>query len=152
MIKDFIFLDPGKLVDDELELVLVKKIPANDERSVVPYYEFEMKNMQTRETMGNIRLRIGYNERIHYGGQIGYDVKEEFRGQRFAARACKLLLPFAKRNGLTELWLTCDPENKPSRRTVERLGAQLVEVVDLPEHNEQYQRGERQKCRYKIDL
>jgi tagatose 1,6-diphosphate aldolase len=32
------------------------------------------------------------------------------------------------------------------------VGAELVEVVDVPEGTPLYQRGERQKCRYRLDL
>jgi tagatose 1,6-diphosphate aldolase len=31
-------------------------------------------------------------------------------------------------------------------------GLELVEIVDLPPNNEMYQRGERQKCRYRLRL
>ena len=42
--------------------------------------------------------------------------------------------------------ITCNPDNLPSRRTLERLGGDLLEIVDLPPDNDMYQRGERQKC------
>jgi hypothetical protein len=42
------------------------------------------------------------------------------------------------------LWITCNPDNWPSRKTCEYLGATLVEVVDLPKESALYQRGERQ--------
>ena len=30
-------------------------------------------------------------------------------------------------------------------------GAELVEIVDLPEDNDMYQKGERRKCRYLLE-
>jgi RimJ/RimL family protein N-acetyltransferase len=63
-----------------------------------------------------------------------------------------LLLPFARRHGLKTIWITCNPNNWPSRRTCERLGATLVEIVPLPPDNDQYIAGEREKCRYRIEL
>jgi predicted acetyltransferase len=150
--KRFAFRDPGKLTDGELHLVLVNKIPADEAKGFVPSYEFNMVNAHTREIMGGINLRIGYNERIKYGGQIGYAVGKEYRGKRYAARSLKLLFPLVKRHGLDPLWVTCDPDNTASRKTCELAGGTLVEVVDIPKNSELYKRGERKKCRYRFDL
>jgi len=38
------------------------------------------------------------------------------------------------------------------RRTIERLGARLVEIVPLPEDNDQYRDGDREKCCYRLDI
>jgi len=152
MKKEFTFLDPGKLIDDDLELVLIKKVPADEEKGYFPAYEFEMINVKTAEVMGRITLRIGNNENTKYGGHIGYGVDEEFRGKHYAARSLKLLFSLAKKHVINPLWITCNPENIPSRKTCELAGGKLVEIIDLPEHNNQYQRGERKKCRYKFDL
>ncbi len=150
--SNFKFLDPGKLIDDELELKLIKTSPANEERGYVPVYDFEMSNCETGDKMGSINLRIGYNENIHFGGNIGYEVDEKFRGHHYAARSCKLLFSFAKKHGMDTLWATCNPENAASRRTLERVGGELIETVDLPEDNDQYHRGERKKCIYKFNI
>lgn len=150
MTTEFVFLDPGKLVDGDLELVLVEKDPANEVKQYCPAYKFEMRNVQTGEKMGYIHLRIGDNENIFYGGHIGYGVEEKFRGNHYAVRSIKLLLPFAKKHGLDCVFITCDPENIASRKTCELAGGKLTEVVDLPAHNEQYAKGDRKKCRYKI--
>jgi predicted acetyltransferase len=150
---EFEFLKPNAMIDDDLELVLVKTIPASEnKRGQVPAYQFDMRHTDTKEKIGDISLRIGYNENIKYGGNIGYTVEEKFRGNHYAARSIKLLLPFAKQNGLKELTTTCNPDNAASRRTSELAGGKLIEIVDLPEENDQYKRGDRQKCIYKFDL
>jgi tagatose 1,6-diphosphate aldolase len=150
--RDFVFLDPGKLIDNELELVLAEKIPANNEKEYVPVYKFDMASVNTGEKMGQIILRVGNNENIKYGGHIGYSVDEKFRGHHYSARSIKLLFQLAKKHGINPLWITCDPENIASRRTCELASGQLMEIVDIPENNDQYQRGERKKCRYRFDL
>lgn len=152
MPQEFQFLDPGKLIDEDLELILVEKSPVNEEKQYVPSYQFKMKNVQTSELMGYLRLSIGFNENIKYGGHIGYGVDEKFRGHHYATRSVKMLLPFAKKQGINPLWITCNPENIASRKTCELAGGKLEEIVDLPEHNEQYAKGDRQKCRYRFDL
>lgn len=147
-----IFLNPEKLIDDDLELVLVKKIPADKGKGYFPMYEFDMKNTVTHEKMWEINLRIGYNENIHYGGHIWYGVDEKFRGHHYAARSVKLLFPLAKKHGLNPILITCNPENMASRKACEYAGGKLVEILNLPEDNDQYQKGERQKCIYTFDL
>jgi predicted acetyltransferase len=64
----------------------------------------------------------------------------------------RLLLPLARRHGMTWLTITCNPANIASRRSCELAGAQLIEIVDLPPTTELYARGERQVCRYRIEL
>lgn len=152
MRRSFTFLQPGQLIDDDLELVLVKKCRANKKKKYVPAYWFEMRNAKTHKRIGDITLRIGFNANIKYGGNIGYGVDETYRGNHYAARGCLLLFPFAKQHGMKTLWITCNPENIPSRKTCERIGGELVEIVDLPKNNEQYKKGERGKCRYLFEL
>jgi predicted acetyltransferase len=149
----FEFYNPGKLMDNDLELVLVEKYPGDPAINYVPAYKFRMKTVGQGNDIGSIELRIGISHHLlMYSGHIGYGVLPEYRGHQYAARACRLLLPLARRHGLTTLWITCNPDNIPSRKTCDLVGARLVEIVDLPEDNEMYQQGERQKCRYRLDL
>lgn len=149
----FEFRNPGKLIDKELELVLVERYPGNPAINYVPAYKFKMTLVGQDEEIGRIELRVGNTDHVvMYGGHVGYGVTPEHRGHRYAARACRLLLPLARSHGLKAIWITCNPENVASRRTCELAGAELVEIVDLPEDTDMYQEGERQKCRYRIDL
>jgi predicted acetyltransferase len=103
--------------------------------------------------VGGIGLRIGSTETIEmYYGHFGYHVYPAARGHQYAERACRLLVPLARRHGFKSLWITCNPDNIASRLTCERLGAKLIDVVPVPEDNPLYARGEFQKCRYRFDL
>lgn len=149
----FAFLEPGPLVDEELSLQLVEMRPGDPRRGRVPAYHFSLRRVRTREGIGSVDLRIGNTPHIVlYGGHIGYNVAPAHRGHGFAGRACRLLRPLARKHGLEVLWITCNPDNAASRRTCERIGAELVEIVDLPPDTDMYRRGERQKCRYRLDL
>jgi tagatose 1,6-diphosphate aldolase len=151
--NDFVFHDPGVLVDGDLTLVLAETIPADPVKGFVPAYAFDLVRRDREGAIGHVHLRIGWNEHlVRYAGHVGYGVDAEHRGQRYAARACKLLLPLARSHGLEALWITCNPDNWASRRTCELAGARLVEIVDLPEDTDMYRRGERKKCRYCLDL
>lgn len=195
----FRFMEPGPLIDGELELVapderwvdpmlasashpacagderaehttrqvlteLLRAAPAGHHpgdllRNRVPAYTFWMR-LRTFDgyappvpMAGTISLRVGHSRDVEqYFGHIGYNVLPPARGRHFAERACRLMLPLARMHGMKTIWITCNPDNLPSRRTCERLGAKMIEVVPLPPGNALYQRGERQKCRYRLDL
>jgi len=117
----------------------------------VPALHYDVVRIDKMESVGSISLRLGYTTSlVRYGGNIGYGIDEQHRGNRFAAKACKLLLSVAKSHGMDVIWITCNPDNLASRRTCEILGATLVEIVDLPPDNEQYEQGDRQKCRFRL--
>lgn len=149
----FTFLDPGSLVDNTIELVLTRKYPGNTLAGYVPAYRFKITHIGQDEEIGRIELRVGNTRNIvMYAGHIGYRVNPDHRGHRHAATACRLLLPLARCHNLKTIWITCNPDNIASRRTCELAGAEFVEIVDLPESSDMYKRGERQKCRYRLDL
>jgi len=150
---DFKFLEPGWLCDGELEVRLVRWHPAEPFRGWVPWYEFDLHLPGISGSVGQVSFRAGHGPWLEkYGGHIGYGVEAPHRGRHLAERAVRLLFPLIRRHGFRQVWITCNPENWPSRRTCERLGAVVVEIVDLPPEHEMYQRGERQKCRYRLDL
>lgn len=147
------FLEPGPLVDGDLSLMLAERFPPDPSRGIVPAYEFSMLVPGSRSRVGRISLRLGTLEvLLMYGGQIGYSVEEAHRGNHYAARSLVLLLPLARAHAFDELWITCNPDNIASRRSCEIAGAELIEIVDLPPGLDMYERGERQKCRYRIAL
>jgi tagatose 1,6-diphosphate aldolase len=102
---------------------------------------------------GTVTLRVGRSRDLErYLGHLGYVVFPFARGQGLAERASRLLLPLARRHGMTCLWITTNPENLASRRTCERLGAVLVDEVALPRAHRLRRRGETRKARYRLDL
>jgi predicted acetyltransferase len=139
--------------DRDLTLVLTECRQAADSIFDVPYYTFELRHADSGDCMGRIRLRIGWNEQtIRYAGQVGYAVEPRFRGHHYAERACRLILPLAGRHGRSELWITCQPDNLASRRTLERLGAELVEIVSVPDSYPLDAGAIRQKACYRLRL
>lgn len=100
---------------------------------------------------GTITLRVGSTPALDlYYGHLGYHVYPPARGRRLAERACRLLTGLARRHGMRTLWITCDPANRASQRTCERLGAEFVETINVPKTDPLYSRGEREKCRYRL--
>jgi len=132
-----------------LELDTVSPHPVHE----VPAYFFRMIDLRTRAEVGRINLRLGSGPHIErYAGHVGYFVEPAYRGHGCASRALRLLVRIARGLGIDPLWITCDPDNIPSRRTCERAGAELIEIVDVPEDCIIYQNGQRRKCRYRLKL
>lgn len=146
------FLNTSFLVSDEIQLCLRKTVDGDREKGWLPAYHFSICDKQGRE-MGVCDLRIGHNLNTYYGGNIGYRVKEEYRGRHYAGKACLLLFELAKKHNMDHLIITCNPDNYASRRTCEYVGCRLVEIVRLPEDNSmRLEDGETEKCIYRIEL
>lgn len=149
-IRGFAFRKYPPFTDGEIDVTVEKEAPARRLRGRVPAYHFKITLHGRIEKVGRVDLRIGYTEvLVKYGGHIGYDIDEAFRGHGYAAKACKLVKQVAIDHHMDVLWITCNPENIASRRTCEHIGCEFVEVIDLPPTDEQYVRGDRQKCRYR---
>jgi len=136
------------LTDGEIDLKIEDKTPSNEEKGYVPAYKYRITMHNSNEIIGNIDIRIGYNENIYYGGHIGYSIEKSYRGNNYATKACKIIKQIATAHGIEQLVITCSPDNIPSRMTCEKAGLKLKEIVDLPPHNEMYQDGGIQKCIY----
>jgi predicted acetyltransferase len=61
-------------------------------------------------------------------GHIGYSVRPTARGRGIATWALKAILPHARSIGLTRVLLTCDEQNLPSARTIEKNGGVLEDI------------------------
>ena len=118
----------------------------------VPTYFFRMLSVAHGTEMGTINLRLGSTPHLErYAGHIGYGVHPSHRGHHYAARSVGLLLPLARQHELDPVWITCDPENIASRRSLEIAGAEFVEIVDVPtDCGIRKYGGKLRKCRYRI--
>jgi RimJ/RimL family protein N-acetyltransferase len=135
------FIDLPELTDGEIRLVCTAKKPAIPEKKYVPAYEFAV--CKSGEKIGEINLRLGYTDGLYYGGQIGYGINEKYRGNGYAAAACRLLLPVMKAHGMKKVLISNNQDNAASRRVCEKLGARLVRLARLPEWHDLYREGKR---------
>ena len=103
--------------------------------------------------VGKIDLRIGMNDYLYYLGQVGYFINEEYRGHNYSYKACKVLFDIAKQKyRMSDLIITCSPDNIASFKTLKKLNCQLIETVDVPQNHKLYWRHERVKCIFKVEL
>ena len=146
------FYNTDFLNSDEIDLILEKTTDEDPKRKFVPAYHFNICDKHGN-VMGKCSLRVGYNENLYYGGHIGYGVDEAYRGNHYAAKACRLLFDLARMHGMEYLYITCRPDNLPSKKTCEYLCGELIEIAELPEDNEmRVKRGETETCVFKFNL
>lgn len=103
--------------------------------------------------MGRCDLRLGMDSDLYYAGNIGYNVAIQYRGHKYAYKACRLLFKVAKEQYLMdEILITCNPDNLPSRKTCDYLEGEYLGIVDVPINHWLRGQGDYQKCiyRYKI--
>ena len=143
--------EPPAMIDGELRVVLASREPGIPEKGWVPFYHFELRVDGHGEAVGHVNLRVGDTGHVMtFAGHIGYSVAPDWRGRRFAARGARMVIDFAHSIGMRTIWITCNPDNPPSLRTVEILGAERVDEVDVPPGTEMYDRGERRKVRFRL--
>ena len=146
------FLDVSDLKGRKVSLRLDHTSEGDPVRNWVPAYYFDIIDSHGVK-VGSCDLRVGHTEGTYYGGNIGYTVYEEYRGHHYAQKACKLLFKLAKRHGMEYLYITCQPQNIPSRKTCEALGGVLVEIAELPEDNDmRVNDGHTCECVYLFNL
>lgn len=149
--SDFTFINPAPMRDGELELRIEKNNPADPTKGYVESNTVGMYVGEKRVGQLSVRLRDTPNL-SRFCGHIGYGVDEAYRGNHFAERACRLLWPMMRAYGFREVVITCNPENTPSRRIIERLGGMFTGLEEVPTDHEMYERGARVVNRYVVTL
>ena len=82
------------------------------------------------EIIGRVSIRHELNEfLIHRGGNIGYAVAEKYRGHGHATALMKEGMRYCKDLGLAEILVTCDDQNMPSWKIIEKFNARLENKV-----------------------
>jgi len=137
------------LSDGVITLRMIEKNPGDSE--ILPYYYYDIL-APSGEPVGKISIRIGENAHSYYNGHIGYEIDAAHRGRHYALHACKLVLPVAKAHNMCGLFLTCAIPNIASRKTIERLGAELIEITDIPESCFFWRPGIEQYCVFRLAL
>ena len=147
--SSFRFLNDFDILSDgEITLRFFQKYQGDDELLPFYYYDICVHNM----VVGKISIRIGNNYHSYYNGHIGYEIDKEYRGSNYAYKASKLVLQVAKAHNMGELILTCDENNVASYKTIEKLGAELIEIVKPPKDYFAYREDMEKQRIYKLSL
>lgn len=119
-------------------------------RVQLPYYYYDI--LVDGVPVGKISIRIGDNFHTSYNGHIGYEVDPEFQGHGYARQACELVLEVARSHGMPSVLLTCAEDNAPSYHTIEKLGAKLLCITDVPKEYFAWYEGIPRHRVYQLDL
>lgn len=137
----------------EIDLVPTFTVEPHDSNNHVKTVGFDICLTDSFIKVGRCDLRIGMNEELYYLGNIGYSVFSEFQGNHYAMKACLLLFEEAKHKyHMEELIITCNPDNEASRRTLEKLNGNMLEVAQVPSDHYCYKIGDYYKCIFKYTL
>lgn len=109
----------------EVERLLAQADPATVMPvGIVPCSYFWI--VEGEEFLGYVALRHELNEfLLEEGGHLGYSIRPSRRCEGHAGRAVELALDEARVRGVDRVLITCDHDNHPSRRTIERAGGVL---------------------------
>lgn len=139
--------------DGEIALSIACVCDADETKGFVPAYKFHIVRLSDGAMVGEIDLRLGYVRNLYFGGNVGYSVKEAFRGNGYAGKACRLVFQIARAHGMPYLMISCRADNTASRRTLERLDGALLETRVPPSYSSLYRLGERDPhCYFRFDL
>lgn len=139
---------PTDLRFGEVTLVLAAIVPGGANPKFVPYYYFQIIR-EDGQQVGHINFRVGDTPHVEFAaGHIGYEVRIPFRGHGYAYQACRAIEPVI-RMFYESVLITCDPDNTPSRKTIERLGAIFMDEHAVPADDPHFQRGSATKLRFR---
>lgn len=136
------------LVNGPMALQITEKVPVGPDG--LPFYFYGILINGT--PVGKISIRIGTTFHTYYNGNIGYEVDEPHRGHGYARAACRMVLAVARFHGMASLYLTCAESNTASRRTIEGLGAELLEICEIPREYFAWRAGMERQRIYRLAL
>lgn len=116
--------------NDNIYLKIIEKNIGNINE--LPYYYYDIYLTKTNIKVGKISIRIGHNYHSYFNGNIGYEINEEYRGNKYASKAVQLIIIVAKHHKMNYLILTCDESNIASYKSIESLSSKLLEVIKPP--------------------
>ena len=140
--------------DGVIDLRIVFTYDGNGNKGTVPFYACRICLAGTDISVGTIALRLTMdnNKEFYFDGNIGYSIREAFRGKEFAIRGCNLARYMALIEGMNELIISCDVENSSSIRVIEKLGAEIFETIDVPNEYLDEHDTSSKRNRYKWNL
>ena len=130
-----------------INLVFEKIVNVEPDGELVPFYHFKITDT-VGTIVGHINLKVGDTNHIRqYVGHIGYKILPEYRGNSYSYFACNAIRPFVQKF-YKKVILTCDPENTPSIKIIEKLNGKFLNEVIVPKHDPSYKGKLSKKRRY----
>lgn len=142
--------------DGVIDLIILFTYDGNGDKGSVPFYGCRICLAGTDTRVGTIALRlndnINNNKEFYYDGNIGYYINEEFRGKEYALSGCKLAIKIALLEDMNELIISCNEKNHSSIRVIDKLGAEFLETISVPEQYLDEHDTSSTRNRYKLKI
>ena len=129
--------------------LILNKVLFPDDIFDVPTVVYDVYDQAVDKIVGRIEYRHETGRDLTYYGNVGYLIYQKYRGQGYAYRACLALLEILD-SSIETVYITCNPDNIASKKTIEKLGASYIGLVDVAVDHELYKYGETQKEVYLI--
>lgn len=127
-------LDPVKLSDPVVFSAYVLRLHEQIEgiglpEGYVPATEFWIIT-ESGEYAGRVHIRHRLTDYLlKAGGHIGYNIRPSMRGKGYGSEALRLGLEEARKMGFERVLLTCNSDNEPSRKIIEKNGGVYENAV-----------------------
>lgn len=129
----FQFMEFNDLKDDEIKLVLKSQDLPDYEKGTLPRYGFSIIHINDNEDIGVIYFAVDNTRRQYLRGHLSYGVSPDYSGNNYAMKACKLIKQVALAHGFKHLFIGARYDNIASKKTIEKLGATLININDVPD-------------------
>lgn len=131
-------------------LKIIEKHPGS--KVLIPFYYYDIYENHHHQKVGKISIRIGHNDHSYYNGHIGYEIDTAYRGHHYSLDAARLVLEVARYHGMTFLYVTCKESNQASRKIIQSLGGELLEITEVPSSYFAWVEGMGPYCIFKVQL
>lgn len=125
--KAYLEMNPN-IVGKEIDLYL--KNIHNQQEQEPEKFEYIITIHDTKTVVGFMEIRFKLLESEKELGNIGANIKKEYRGKRYSKMAFELLRDTMLEHGLRKPIFTVKPDNYSSIRSLHAIGAKLIENED----------------------
>lgn len=87
---------------------------------------FFSRRLSDGKLIGCVKIHHTLNDELRNGGHVAYGIRPSERGKGYGTKQLKLVLEFAKREGMGQVIVACDKENVASAKTAMSCGGILL--------------------------
>ena len=127
----FQFMEFNNLSDGEIKLVPKSQDQPDYEKGILPRYGFSVIHIEDDKDIGVVYFAVDDTRRQYLRGHLSYGIDPAYRGNSYAAKACRLVKNVALAHGFRRLFIGSGSDNIASRKTIEKLGAVPVTREDV---------------------
>lgn len=137
------------LTDNEIDLRLEKKLVMQNVQDQLTTYSYGIFLHNFNDKIGYINFSVGDDENTKYEGNLNIKFENQLMDKSYGSNAYALINRLALQHNMSEIIITCDPENYDLRKKCDELGGKLLGILSVPKENKLYKDGHKQRCIYK---